>query len=344
LDFLEAKQCVLDLASGKMQITDQTVTLTAKSTQSNTQCAKVTMLKKTTIPPRSEMEVMAHIDSKEPGTWLLEGSQFKELPICVAKSISIPKEQTLPIRVVNLDPLPATLYKNTKIANAELIREEAICSVCEDRPPRDKEMTKEEVTINLQHPLPSELTEKQKEQFLALMSEYDGVIAQGPGRTKVLQHHIDTKDATPIRQQVRSVPLPRRETVQKLLQEMLTKGIISSSKSPWASPIVLVSKKDGTTRFCVRYRKVNSVTHKDAYPLPRVDETLDTLSGSNWFSTIDLKSGYWQAEMAPEYWEKTAFCTREGLFEFNVIPFWTLQCTSHFSTSNGLCTCRASVV
>ena len=66
---------------------------------------------------------------------------------------------------------------------------------------------------------------------------------------------------------------------------------------------------------------MNSVTHKDAYPLPRVDDTLDTLSGSNWFSTIDLKSGYWQVEMAPEDREKTAFCTREGLFEFNVMPF-----------------------
>ena len=201
--FLEAKKCVLDLASGKIQITDQTVTLTAKPTQSDTHCAKVTVLKKTTIPPRSEMEIMAHIHSKEPGTWLLEGFQSKELPICVARSISIPKEQTLPIRVVNLDPLPVTLHKYTKIANAELIREEAICSACEKEIPRNEELAMEELTINLQNPLPSNVTETQKEQFLALMSQYSDVIAQGPndlGRTGVLQHHIDTKDATPIRQ------------------------------------------------------------------------------------------------------------------------------------------------
>ena len=102
---------------------------------------------------------------------------------------------------------------------------------------------------------------------------------------------------------------------------MLDKRIISPSKSPWASPIVLVAKKDGSTRFCVDYRKVNGVTCKDAYPIPRVDGTLDTLSGSTWFSTIDLKSGYWQVEMAPKDREKTAFCTQEGLFEFNVMPF-----------------------
>ena len=106
-----------------------------------------------------------------------------------------------------------------------------------------------------------------------------------------MQHHIDTNGAPPIRQQARRVPLPRQETVQTLLQEMLDKGIISPLKSPWASPIVLVAKKDGSTRFCVDYRKVNGVTRKDAYPIPRVDDTLDTLSGSTWFSTIDLKSG-----------------------------------------------------
>jgi len=93
LNFLEAKKCILDLAGGKIQIAGQTVTLTAKSTSSETQCAKVTVLKKMVIPPRSEMEVMACIDSKEPGTWLLEGFHFKELSICVARCISSPNEQ-----------------------------------------------------------------------------------------------------------------------------------------------------------------------------------------------------------------------------------------------------------
>ena len=86
---MEAKKCVLDLAGGKIQIAGQTVTLTAKSTP-DTQCAKITVLKKTVIPPTSEMEVMARIDFKEPGTWLLEGLQFKELPIFVARCISSP--------------------------------------------------------------------------------------------------------------------------------------------------------------------------------------------------------------------------------------------------------------
>ena len=82
----------------------------------------------------------------------------------------------------------------------------------------------------------------------------------------------------------------------------------------------MVKKKDGTWRFCVDYRKLNAITHKDAYRLPRIDETLESLSGSQYFTTLDLASGNWQVEVEGDK-EKTAFSTREGHFEFNVMPF-----------------------
>ncbi|GFW41171.1 retrovirus-related Pol polyprotein from transposon 17.6 [Trichonephila clavipes] len=102
---------------------------------------------------------------------------------------------------------------------------------------------------------------------------------------------------------------------------MKDNDILGPSSSPWSSPIVLVKKKEDSTRFCVDYRRLNDVTKKDSYPLPRIDDTLDTLAGNTWFSTLDLKSGYWQVELQPGDKDKTTFTKRQGLWQFKVMPF-----------------------
>ena len=102
---------------------------------------------------------------------------------------------------------------------------------------------------------------------------------------------------------------------------MLTGGQIEPSDSPWSTPVTLVTRKDGETRFCGDYRRLNLATVKDAYPLPRIDDTLDMLAGKQWFSTLDLASGYWQVSLSPDARCKTAFATHSGLFQFRVMPF-----------------------
>ena len=120
---------------------------------------------------------------------------------------------------------------------------------------------------------------------------------------------------------------PRRTSPQKIKQEdvwvdeMLSGGQIEPSDSPWSAPVVLVTKTDGRTRFCVDYRRLNLATVKDAYPLPRIDGTLDMLAGKRWFSTLGLASGYWQVSLSPEARCKTDFATHSGLFQFRVMPF-----------------------
>jgi hypothetical protein len=114
------------------------------------------------------------------------------------------------------------------------------------------------------------------------------------------------------------------------VEELKTHGLVKEGHGAWSSPVVLVRKKDNTWRFCVDYRKLNEVTHKDAYPLPRIDDSLDALGGSRLFSTLDLTSGYWQVELDEVAREKAAFVTRSGLWEWQVLPFGLTSAPSTF--------------
>lgn len=140
------------------------------------------------------------------------------------------------------------------------------------------------------------LNQEQEEQLKHLLNDFQDVFAKGSSdleRTKLTTHKNNKGTADHIRQAPRRLPLHTREDARTAVQEMIHQGIVEQSQSPWVSPIVLVRKKDGSTRFCVDYRKLNAVTKKDSYPLPRTDTTLDAFGGSTWFSTLDLKSGYW---------------------------------------------------
>ena len=105
------------------------------------------------------------------------------------------------------------------------------------------------------------------------------------------------------------------------VEQMLKNDICVPSTSPWASNVVLVTKSDGTMRFCVDYRQLNTLTVKDSYPLPRIDTCFDALGGAKFFSTLDLRQGYWQVENDPQTAEKTTFITRNGACKFKVLPF-----------------------
>ena len=127
--------------------------------------------------------------------------------------------------------------------------------------------------------------------------------------------------AQPIRLRPHRLALASRQAAEDKIREMTAAGVIEPTNSPWAALAVVVKKKGDSWRFCVDYRRLNAVTNKDSYPLPRLDEALDYISRSSWFSSLDLQSGYWQVELVPDARPKTAFTIGQGLWQFRVMPF-----------------------
>ena len=179
----------------------------------------------------------------------------------------------------------------------------------------------------------SELSEHEQANVNSLIGKYQSVFSTHEGDlgcTNLLSHDIPLLDEVPVRQRYRRIPPSEYEEVKAHINQLLESRVIRESCSPYASPIVLVRKKDGNLRLCVDYRLLNSKTRKDAFPLPRIEESLDALSGACWFSTIDLASGYNQVPMTEQDRPKTAFCTPFGLFEFNRMPFGLCNAPSTF--------------
>lgn len=143
-------------------------------------------------------------------------------------------------------------------------------------------------------------------------------------------HKIDTGNAIPTCQPPHRVSPAERIIMKDLTEDMLASKVIQPSTSPWASPVVLVRKKDGKQRFCIDFRRLNLVTTRDVYTIPRIEDCLSALGGNKYFSSFDLFSGFWQITMAEDGKQKTAFIVEGGLFEFNVMPFGLTNATATF--------------
>lgn len=150
------------------------------------------------------------------------------------------------------------------------------------------------------------------------------------GRTHQVTMRLNTGDAEPIKQRPYKSLLTKQKQVEKIIYEMLAAGIIRPSNSPWASPVVIVPKKDGGVRFCVDFRKVNQVLVKNGYPLPNIDDIFAHLGEAKYFTSLDLRSGYWQIEVEEADRCKTAFVCHQGLYEFNVMAFGLATAPSVF--------------
>ena len=154
------------------------------------------------------------------------------------------------------------------------------------------------------------LTMSELDQVHDMLNSWRHVFSSSPldiGETDAVSHTIELEDERPFKQPYRRIPPGMYDEVRQHVKEMLDIGVIRESNSPYSSNVVLVRKHDGSLRFCIDYRMLNARTRKDAYMLPRFDDVVDNLSGAQYFSKLDLRSGYWQVPLAEKDKAKTAF-------------------------------------
>lgn len=335
-DFLSKFGAVIDLGDNCCRLMGKKLPLFSED--ASVQPKVVRVQKDIMLPPRTESILPGKVDGLFPQHYegMLEPMSIM-LPNCevlVARVVCKVEEGVVPVRVINVSEDNCLLKQNMKIGtfypDVEVSDSAPITGSNDTAPPFP-------LTVDC---LVSQFGLKdrgfdsiQMQAVEELLSRNASVFSKGDtdlGRTHLALHKIDTGSAQPIKLPPRRVPLHLQQEVAEHIKQMQDNNIIRPSCSPWAAPVVLVRKKDGSLRFCVDYRKLNEVTRKDAYPLPRIDDALDSLTNACWFSTLDLASGYWQVEVDPQDRPKTAFITRQGLFEFNVLSFGLCNSPSTF--------------
>ena len=333
LDFLEDNQALFDVATGYIQTVEGQVILHRGDLGDR---VSLCIARDIVVPPNCEYCVSGFIENKknrshERGSaWIMEPSDKfqEENRLILARSLIDAGRQEIPLMVLNTASQEVRLRKGMVVGDIQPVvhvidnisakasaGKVHICSTGLGLDggfgdPKSRSIVVPNHLEDMVTEASADLDMNQRSKLERLVCSYANVFALPEGQLGCndrIRHTIDTGDARPIRQVPRWLAPSQREIAEKEINKM--------------HHIILVAKKDGTTRFCVDYRKLNNVTRKDAYPLPRIDETLDTLSGAQWFSTLDMASGYYQIGMDDRDKCKTAFTTHMGLYQFWVMSF-----------------------
>ena len=232
--------------------------------------------------------------------------------------VKVSGHKTFPINVVNNTNKTFTLRKGNVVATAVCADECTINALTHEVNDRSLPNTSNICPLTLEDLL---------EQNNDLFAKTDSDLSQ----THLITMKIDTQGCAPISLKPYRVPFNKRKVINDQIDNMLEAKVIRPSRSPWSFPVVIVSKKDGGDRCCIDFRRLNAQTKRNSYPLGNIDDILSALGRSKVYSSLDLKSGYWQIPLDPADKEKTAFTTFRGLYEWNVMPFGLCNAPSIFS-------------
>ena len=331
MDFLAAFGCTLDLNTMNLRIHEQSIPLVNKDGK-RLACACFTS-EEIIVKPRSEHIISLTSQVQFDPGGLVEPNYpvISQLGLLGSRCII---ENEPVIRVANVSSVPIQIVQNSPIAfltdpNVLLFPSQTV-NKTDDITCHHSAITNEECALelpdhvqSLYDGLPDHVSPGTREKMKQLLIKYQDVFSRDAydmGYCDWVPHEIRLKPGTiPIRQAPYRVGYHQSKEIEKHVQELLDKNLIEKTVSPWSAPVLLISKKDGTSRFVQDYRKLNQATYIPSQPLPRTDDCLEALRGSTLFSTFDLLSGYWQCSLSPEAKEMVAFCTKSGVYTWKVL-------------------------
>ena len=332
MKFLEGQGFLIDIARGRLLRSQSEISLHKPEVGGNS--CNVSLNNDIDIPPKSEVLIEGQI---EDNTWwaaydeaALEPNRCElgKVDIMMPRALVTVNLDKVLCSVTNFSEQKVSLKKGLTLGQLEpidgCVNTINNISEIEKTEPENKVNNLPEYLIDMVQTAEQQVTPDEFKEVSELIARRKRAFA-GPdeplGHTTIVKHAIDTGEARPVKLPPRRMNEFQRKIADEEIDKMLEKGVIYPSDGPWASPIVLVKKRDNSTRFCVDFRKLNDLTRKDAYPLPDVSVSLDSLSGAEYFCTLDLASFYWQIAMDEKDKDKTAFASHRGLFAFNVLPF-----------------------
>ena len=339
-DFLTNFSAQLDFGHKTLNLGGYIIPLRPQKLACHSATSLIRLSQPVTVGAQSYVEIPANINREQLIGQDCLVQPLNNVPIfgdepgfCLVTSVSkVSETRKIAVMIVNETGRDFTIPARSVIGIAEVLEDSDSCisSIGEQtQKSSETEDIPESQKVNLSH-----VSEAQRQKLQELLDKNNDLFAKNDcdlGRTHLVKAKIDTGDHSPIKQAPYRLPFSQRQMVQEHIDEMLKAGVISPSQSPWASPIVIVDKKDGSKRFCVDLRALNRITKKNSYPLPRIDDILASLDGSKYFTSLDLKSGYWQIAMDEESKEKTAFTCFAGLYSFNSMPFGCVNAPAIFS-------------
>src|SRR6266516_3276162 len=324
-DWMRDNDCYWGFRAGHIIIQSKTFALEGRELPEGRSC-RVFAQDDIVVPGRSETVMTGKMIFDQVKNQQMNNGDLVTRPgvmdngLFVARVV-VPRHCTnIPIRVLNVTEKDIVLKKGAVLSDLETVQ---VVQTSDTRSPAvtvEDDSWKEELMGRVSREVKGE-TRRELQQILEdyadcfTKSEFD------LGRTTLVTHRLDTGNSRPIRQTLRRQPLQVVGEIDRQVGELGGQQVIEPAASPWASNIVVVAKKDGSLRMCVDYRALNNVTRKDSYPLPQISACLDAMKDATFFSTFDLRSGYYQIAMDEEDRDKTAFLTRSGTYRFTAMPF-----------------------